>query len=110
MVVPPIVEREFRVALRRHASGKSRFTTAIGATVLVALFLVFSFFLPARTWGSTLHEWLFFGGLYLAIVTAILISTAMFAEERTNQARRLLHVAGMGLTTLCSWGNSPADC
>ena len=96
MVLPPIIEREFRVALRRHAAGKSRFKTALLAAALVALFLLFSFAVPPRTWGSKLHEWLFYGGLYLAIAPSMQISTALFAEERRNQTRELLHLAGMG--------------
>jgi ABC-type transport system involved in multi-copper enzyme maturation permease subunit len=96
MVVPPIVEREFRLALRRHASGKSRFKTAALAAALVALFLLFSVFMPSRTWSSTLYEWLFYGGLYLAVVPSLQISTALFVEERRNQTMELLHLAGLG--------------
>ena len=70
------------------------------AGAFIVIFLLFSFFMPPRTWGITLHEWLFYGGLYLAIVPAILISTAMFVEERRNQTMELLHLAGMGPSTL----------
>ncbi len=96
MFVSPIIERELRVALRRHRAVRSRFyAAAIGAGVVV-FFLLIGLAGGSRLVGRQLHSILFYVGLYMAIVPATTISVGLFSEERRNQTMELLYLAGVG--------------
>src|SRR5580700_1537009 len=100
LVLYPVVERELRVALHRGGSVKSRFKMAGLAVGWVALYLFVGWLTGTRHWGESLHFWLFFGGLALAVAPAIRISAGLFAEERRQQTLELRYLAGMGSAEL----------
>ncbi len=93
--IPPIIERELRVALRRHASGRSRFVTAAVAAGVVVMFMLLGPLMAPGSWGSALHQLFFYAGLFLAIVPAAQISVGLFSEERRNQTMGLLYLTGI---------------
>jgi hypothetical protein len=100
MLLPPIIERELRIALQQHGAVKSRFRTAGMGVGAVSLFLLLGWLagLGTRTgqhWGRTLHEILFYGGLYLAVIPSARISVGLFSEDRRNQTWELLYLAGI---------------
>src|SRR5687767_12677872 len=94
MPLPPVIERELRVAFRRFNPRKSRFRIALIATGITALFLIIGFF-TSPGWGQTLHTLPFIFGLALAIGPPAQISIGLFSEERRNQTLELLFLAGM---------------
>jgi ABC-type transport system involved in multi-copper enzyme maturation permease subunit len=96
MYVPPIIEHGLKLALRRYASGRSRFTTAAVAVGVVVLFMLFGPYFSPGSWGSTLHQWFFYGGLFLAIFPAAQIGVGLFSEERRSQMMGLLYLTGIG--------------
>jgi hypothetical protein len=96
MFVPPIIERELRIALRNREAVKSRFRYALGGAGVVCVFLFFGWLAGSRSWGNTLHQILFFGGLYLAVIPPAHVSVGLFCEERRNQTLELLYLAGLG--------------
>jgi ABC-type transport system involved in cytochrome c biogenesis permease component len=100
MLLPPIIERELRVALRKRHPLKSRLHIALGATVLVSCFLLLSLFEGPKSMGRTLHTFLFYAGLYLALIPPSTISVALFSEERRNQTLELLYLSGISSSEL----------
>jgi hypothetical protein len=95
MIFPPVVERELRLALRKHQALKSRFRVALIAGGVVGVALFFGLIGLSFT-GHGLHEILFLGGVYLAVIPPARISVGLFCEERRNQTLELLFLTGMG--------------
>ena len=96
--MPPIIEREFRVALRRHAAGKSRFKIAAVATCVMAVFMVFG------ENGSSLYWLFFYAGLYLAVMPPLQISSALFTGAPSASA---VHGVGNNKDSLSFvWGSN----
>ncbi len=62
---------------------------------LVSFFLLTGMITGDRSTGRTLHEWLFYLGLYFSIVPALGISAGLFSGERRNQTLELLYLAGI---------------
>ncbi len=100
MLVSPIIERELRVALRKHGAVKSRFKTAAGGAAVVCVFLLIGLLAGSSHIGRSLHTFLFFGGLYMAIIPPARICVGLFCEERRNQTLELLYLTGMGSVEL----------
>ncbi|MDB6020981.1 MAG: hypothetical protein JWQ04_838 [Pedosphaera sp.] len=100
MWTPPVIERELRVALRKHGALKSRLWVAVCGAAVAFLFLLFNWVFGAGFSGKGLHEIYFYLGLYLAIVPAARISVGLFCEERQNQTLELLYLTGMGSAEL----------
>src|SRR5260221_3321286 len=96
MFFPPVIERELKIALRRNAAVKSRFRTAAIATGITALFLIFGWLTGLRKSGSTLHQLLFYAGLYLAVFPPFQISVGLFSDERRNPTLELLYLTRIG--------------
>jgi ABC-2 family transporter protein len=93
MFLHPVIERELRSALRKRGALKSHFKVALLAAALVTLFFIF--LSGSHSWGRHLHEYLFYGGLYLALIPPARISAGLFSEERRNQTFELLYLTGM---------------
>lgn len=96
MFLPPIIERELRIALRKRRTLRSRLMIALGGTLLVSLFFLFSLVMGPKIIGKNLHQFLFYAGLYLAVIPPLTISVALFSEERRNQTLELLYLSGIG--------------
>jgi ABC-type transport system involved in cytochrome c biogenesis permease component len=100
VLLSPVVERELRVALHRRDARKARSRVARLGVLGVSLFLLFGALTGTKSWGGTLHFFLFLGGLGLAVGPAIQISVGLFAEEREQQTLELLYLTGMGSAEL----------
>ncbi len=100
MFVSSIIERELRVALRKHRAVKSRFKAAGIGAAIVCGFLLLGLLIGSFNAGRTLHRVLFFMGLALAVVPPARISVGLFCEERRNQTLQLLYLTGMGAAEL----------
>ncbi|MCX6890163.1 MAG: hypothetical protein NTX51_01370, partial [Verrucomicrobia bacterium] len=100
MLLSPVVERELRVALHRRDARKARSRVARLGVLGVSLFLLFGALTGTKSWGGTLHFFLFLGGLGLAVGPAVQISVGLFAEEREQQTLELLYLTGMGSAEL----------
>ena len=96
IVLPPLIERELRAALHQHDARKSRFNVARIGVLGVSLFLLFGALTGTRSWGMTLHFYLFLAGLTLTVWPAITNSVGLFAEERRQQTLELLYLTGIG--------------
>lgn len=95
MFVSPIIDRELRLALRKHKAVKSRFYAAVAGAGVVGFFLLISLLGGMSSWGSELHTILFYLGLYMAVAVPVTISVGLFSEERHNQTMELLYLAGV---------------
>jgi hypothetical protein len=93
MLLHPVIERELRVALRKRDGLKSHVKVALIAAGLVTLFFLLAG--SSQFWSRHLHQYLFYGGLYLALVPPARISAGLFSEERRNQTLELLYLTGM---------------
>ena len=91
----PLVRRELRIALRRRQLPKERFYVAASGAALVTLYLLLGLLDGSSSVGRKLHEWLFYNGLFLAVVRPTQATVGIFSEERRNQTLGLLHLTGM---------------
>jgi hypothetical protein len=91
----PIIEREFRAAIRRRGLLKERFWSAVIGAGLTGFFLLISFFEHSSTWGRTLFQWLLYPALFLAVIRPAQASVGLFTEERQSQTLELLALAGL---------------
>ena len=91
----PIVARELRCALRQRGAVKARFHAALVGAALTTVFLLLSLLDRRGTPGFMLHEFLFLGGLYMAVVRPCQIASGLFSEERRQQTLELLCLTGM---------------
>ena len=91
----PLVRRELRIALRRRQLPKERFYVAASGAALVTLYLLLGLLDGSSSVGRKLHEWLFYIGLFLAVVRPTQATVGIFSEERRNQTLGLLHLTGM---------------
>lgn len=87
MSLPPIVERELRVAFRKQQPVKRRFNLAAGTAGATVLLLLVGL-------TKTLHWLLFLYGLMI-VLRALHLSASLFSEERRNQTLELLFLTGM---------------
>ncbi len=87
MSLPPVVERELRVAFRKQQPVKRRSELAAGAAVATILLLLLGL-------TKALHWLLFLYGLVI-VLRALPVSASLFSEERRNQTLELLFLTGM---------------
>jgi ABC-type transport system involved in cytochrome c biogenesis permease component len=92
MPLPPVVERELRVAFRKQQPVKRRLSLAASAAVATVFFIVLGAIGGPST--KTLHWLLFVYGLLIAL-RALRLSASLFSEERRNQTLELLFLTGM---------------
>src|SRR5262245_19118414 len=101
-MIPPIMLREFRVALRKREPMKARLRVAGVATLVALVLLLLGLLLPGEFGGRTLQTGLFYAGLYFAVVRPAEITVGLFSEERRSQTLELLYLAGMSSMELFS--------
>ncbi len=100
LTLPPVVERELRVALHKRGATDLRLKVARYGVIAVSLFMLFGTIIGTGRWGRTLQFYLFLAGLGMAIGPALQISVGLFAEERRQQTLELLYLTGMGSAEL----------
>jgi ABC-type transport system involved in multi-copper enzyme maturation permease subunit len=94
MLLPPVIERELKTALRKGDAPKARLRVARWAAVAAGVFILLSF-VKGSSIGPTFHRVLFVWALFLAVVRPLQFTAGLFAEERRNQTLELLFLAGM---------------
>src|SRR6266576_363745 len=90
----PIIERELRVALRKHRPIRTRLRLAAncaGGTLLFGLMAAVTY---SRSEGRNLHRLFCVVGLYL-VLQAPRLTAGVFAEERREQTLGLLFLSGL---------------
>lgn len=92
MSLPPVVERELRVAFRRQRPVNRRLGITAGAAGAAALLLLLGAMGGPST--KTLH-WLLFLYALAVVLKALPVTASLFAEERRNQTLELLFLTGM---------------
>jgi hypothetical protein len=95
MFIPPVIERELRVALHRRSGTESRSRVAKVGVAIAVFFMLVSVLVPRASWLQNLHQWFFYWGLYLAIAPPIRISVGLFSEERRNRTLELIYLTGV---------------
>jgi len=94
MSLPPIIERELRVALRRRRPVRSRMMISAGCIGGSLLFLIAALADGSHNAGRPLHGLLCAVALYF-LLKAPLLTAGIFAEERRNQTLGLLFLSGL---------------
>jgi hypothetical protein len=94
MLLPPIIERELRVALHKRNPVKSRFWATVVAAGLSAFFVLLSLTGDSSAWRS-LHGFLFLAGLVYGVIRPAQACIGLFSEERRGQTLELLYLTGM---------------
>ncbi len=94
-MLPPMVERELRVALlRRKAHGQWLAAAwAAGAVTLLSILIVG--LASNRSSGRMLFQWLFALALLRVVTQGFSLTTDLFSEERRNGTLGLLVLTGM---------------
>jgi ABC-type transport system involved in multi-copper enzyme maturation permease subunit len=95
MACLPLIERELRVALRKHQPAKGRLKIAGLAAGGSVLFLLIAVAFGDRSPGKALEQLLCALGLYL-VFQAPALTAGVLAEERRNQTLGLLFLSGLG--------------
>jgi hypothetical protein len=93
-IIHPLIWRELRVALRNRALQRQRMAVAIPAAVLCAFCMFFSL-VDRGALTVMLHQFLYIGGLYVAVVRPVEAALGLFAEEREGNTLAFLYLAGM---------------
>ena len=88
--VPPIIERELRVALRKEQPARRRWRMAAGCT---AAALVLSL-VAGRSAGQDLHQLLCLAGFYVVVRVPQRLA-GLFSAERKDQTLGLLFISGL---------------
>lgn len=96
MVLPPIIQRELRVALRKAPPMRARFIAAASGGALCGTYLLVGLVSGATSWGPSLHRWLFLVCLIIAVIKPAQACLGLFCDERRNQTFELLYITGMG--------------
>ena len=95
MWIPPIIERELRVALRRKHVLRNRFIFACAAVWLTASLVFMSGFRNPQKTGQEVFEFLFRIGCLVAVFETVRVTADMFSSERRNNTLGLLFLSGL---------------
>ena len=95
MTLSPIIERELRCGLRRGGARKLRMRYALMGAGITALCLLLMTVTNPATFGRSLHQFLFYVGLYVAVVQTPVLSAGLISRERQSQTLGLLFLAGL---------------
>jgi ABC-type Na+ efflux pump permease subunit len=94
-MLPPMVERELRVALLRRKARQQWMIAAWSAGGICLCFLLFLGLTSPRTMGRTLFGWLFALGCGGVLSRGFGLTADLFSEERRNGTLGLLVLTGM---------------
>src|SRR5258706_13256867 len=94
MTIFPIVERELRVALRKHQPVRRRLRFAAACAGGTLLFILLSGLIGSGTASHDLHQLLCLVGLYI-VGRAPQLAAGIFARERREQTLGLLILIGL---------------
>lgn len=95
MTFSPIIERELRCGLRRGAARQLRMRYALMGAGITALCLLLMTMTNPATFGRSLHGFLLYVGLYIALAQTPALSAGLICRERQSQTLGLLFLAGM---------------
>jgi hypothetical protein len=90
--LPPVIERELRIAFRKQKPVKARLRLTAILAGITAFFMLMG--LVERGWAKRLHFILFLFGL-MFVFKALRVSAGLFSEERRSQTMDLLFLTGM---------------
>src|SRR5438445_13678479 len=93
MTALPVIERELRVALRKHKPARRRLRFAAACAGGIALFLLLSGMTENRTAGRDVHQILCLVGLFI-VLRAPQFASVAFAQDRRDQTLGLLLLTG----------------
>lgn len=98
MKLPPIVDRELRVAARRTGTFRLRFLAATGAALLGGFHLLVSELIPGRAsvQGRGLFEWLAFLGFACALLAGPVLTADSLSRERREGTLGFLFLTDLG--------------
>ena len=94
-MLPPLVERELRVALLRRNARRRWMVAAWSAGGICFVFLLFLGVTSPRTTGRTLFGWLFALGCGGILSRGFGLTADLFSEERRNGTLGLLVLTGL---------------
>jgi ABC-type Na+ efflux pump permease subunit len=94
-MLPPMVERELRVALLRRKAHRQWMIAAWTAGGICCFFLLILGLASPRTMGRTLFIWLFGLGCLGVVSRGFGLTADLFSEERRNGTLGLLVLAGL---------------
>ena len=94
-MLPPMVERELRVALLRRKAHRQWMVAAWTAGGICLCFLLVLGLGPSRSVGHTLFGWLFALGCGGVVSRGFGLTADLFSEERRNGTLGLLVLAGL---------------
>jgi hypothetical protein len=94
-MLPPMVEREPRVALLRRKARQQWMVAAWTAGLICLGFLLLLGLASSRTMGRTLFLWLFALGCAGVVLRGFGLTADLFSEERRNGTLGLLVLAGL---------------
>src|SRR3954454_21169576 len=95
MLLPPLIERELRVALRKRRPARARLVAAGVGAAICGIFLLIGLFQGRNTWSLSMHHYLFLAIIYFAVIRPAQACIGLFSEERRNQTLELLYLTGM---------------
>jgi len=95
MTLPPMVERELRVAARRPATHKVRFFAALGVLSLWLLLMVMGRSTPASTLGPLLFGVIGGAAFGFALLAGVFFTADCLSEERREETLGLLFLTDL---------------
>jgi hypothetical protein len=94
MELPPLIERELRVALRKQSPRKVRFWVTLGAVVGASIVMLVAAWTQSAEAGRMLFQVLLVGAL-VGMLDVPRVMAGAFAAERENQTLGLLMLSGL---------------
>ena len=93
--MPPLVERELRVALLRRNARRQWLLAAWTSGALCLFFLAVLGLASSPARGQTLFQWLFVLGCAAVVSRGVTLTADLLSEERRNGTLGLLVLAGL---------------
>ncbi|MEW6305773.1 MAG: ABC transporter permease [Verrucomicrobiota bacterium] len=94
MMLPPLVERDLRVAMRKYNPRRWRFLVTCGGAAITGLTILLSRFFPSID-GQLLHLFLFGFSILAGVSPLMAVVSAALAEERSSAHLGSLFLAGL---------------
>lgn len=94
MHIPPIVERELRVAMRKVDVRSRRWKISLICCIVSAILLLAGW-AGGENFIRGAHPILFLSAIYFSVISTFALAGAMFVQERQEQTLGFLFLAGM---------------